>query len=65
MRLTWIICLFLFSLAAVGQDSIQQARLKSLQGKIAPFAFLQNTIPSSCCASGRLIPKKVLQNAML
>ncbi len=28
----------LFSVTAAGQDSLQQARLKSLQGKIAPFS---------------------------
>ena len=30
--------MILFSLAAAGQDSWQQAKLKSLQGKIAPFS---------------------------
>lgn len=30
--------MILFSLAAAGQDSLQQAKLKSLQGKIAPFS---------------------------
>jgi len=33
-----IFCLILFALAARGQDSLQQARIKSLQGKIAPFS---------------------------
>ncbi|HEY8733435.1 MAG TPA: hypothetical protein VIL90_02645 [Puia sp.] len=31
-------CLILFSIAAEGQDSLQQAKIKSLQGKIAPFS---------------------------
>ena len=30
--------MILFSLAVAGQDSLQQAKLKSLQGKIAPFS---------------------------
>ena len=34
----FIFCLVLFSLTAVGQDSLQQAKIKSLQGKIAPFS---------------------------
>jgi hypothetical protein len=38
MKTHWIFCLVLFSLTAAGQDSLQQARLKSLQGKIAPFS---------------------------
>ena len=29
----------LFSISATGQDALDQARLKSLQGKIAPFSF--------------------------
>jgi hypothetical protein len=33
-----MICLILFSLNASGQDSLQQAKIKSLQGKIAPFS---------------------------
>jgi cytochrome c biogenesis protein CcmG, thiol:disulfide interchange protein DsbE len=33
----------IISLAAAGQDSLQQARLKSLQGKISPFSvFAKN-----------------------
>jgi hypothetical protein len=32
-------CLILFSLPVCAQDSLQQARLKSLQGKIAPFSI--------------------------
>ena len=38
MKSVYFICLTLFSIAAAGQDSLQQARLKSLQGKIAPFS---------------------------
>ena len=33
-----ILVLVLFSMAAEAQDSLQLARLKSLQGKIAPFS---------------------------
>ena len=39
MKAIFIFCLILFSLRQLGQDSLQQARLKSLQGKIAPFSF--------------------------
>ena len=38
MKSFWMILLVMFSIAANGQDSIQLARLKSLQGKIAPFS---------------------------
>ena len=38
MNAILIFCMMLFALAAVSQDSLQQARLKSLQGKIAPFS---------------------------
>jgi cytochrome c biogenesis protein CcmG, thiol:disulfide interchange protein DsbE len=31
-------CLILFSLYSPAQDSLQQAKIKSLQGKIAPFS---------------------------
>lgn len=36
----WILfyCLILLSVATEGQDSLQQAKIKSLQGKIAPFS---------------------------
>src|SRR3984893_14740483 len=34
----FIFCLVLFSLTAVGQDSLQEAKIKSLQGKIEPFS---------------------------
>src|SRR5450432_3007644 len=33
-----IFCLVSFSFAASGQDSLQHAKIKSLQGKIAPFS---------------------------
>jgi hypothetical protein len=39
MKSVWMITLVMLSLTAAGQDSLQQARLKSLQGKIAPFSF--------------------------
>lgn len=39
MNSVWMIALVMLSLTAAGQDSLQQARLKSLQGKIAPFSF--------------------------
>ena len=38
MKTIWIFCLGLLSIAASAQDSLQVARLKSLQGKIAPFS---------------------------
>ncbi|HEY4935905.1 MAG TPA: hypothetical protein VII44_04960 [Puia sp.] len=38
MKTFLIFCLLLISLAVAGQDSLHQARLKSLQGKIAPFS---------------------------
>lgn len=38
MKSIWVISLVMFSLTVAGQDSLQQARLKSLQGKIAPFS---------------------------
>jgi hypothetical protein len=38
MKIILILWLIIFSLTAEGQDSLQQARLKSLQGKIAPFS---------------------------
>lgn len=38
MKVILILWLIIFTLAAEGQDSLQQARLKSLQGKIAPFS---------------------------
>ena len=38
MKRGFFFCMILFSLAAAGQDSLQQAKLKSLQGKIAPFS---------------------------
>src|SRR3981081_3021237 len=31
-------CLILFSMVVEGQDSLQQGKIKSLQGKIAPFS---------------------------
>ena len=34
----WMISLLLISISAAGQDSLLMARLKSLQGKIAPFS---------------------------
>jgi len=39
MKTIWIFYLVFFSMAAAGRDSIQVARLKSLQGKIAPFSM--------------------------
>lgn len=38
MKTGFFFCMILFSLAVAGQDSLQQAKLKSLQGKIAPFS---------------------------
>jgi len=38
MKIILILWLIIYSLTAKGQDSLQQARLKSLQGKIAPFS---------------------------
>jgi cytochrome c biogenesis protein CcmG/thiol:disulfide interchange protein DsbE len=38
MKKIFVICLVLFSLGASSQDSLQQAKIKSLQGKIAPFS---------------------------
>ena len=38
MKSIFIFCWILFSLKALSQDSLQQARLKSLQGKILPFS---------------------------
>jgi cytochrome c biogenesis protein CcmG, thiol:disulfide interchange protein DsbE len=38
MKKTLFFCLILFSITASGQDSLQQAKIKSLQGKIAPFS---------------------------
>jgi hypothetical protein len=38
MKRFFIFCFILFSITATAQDSLQQARLKSLQGKIAPFS---------------------------
>ena len=38
MKNALIFYLILFSFAAEGQDSLQQAKIKSLQGKIAPFS---------------------------
>jgi hypothetical protein len=38
MRFFWLISLATISMTASGQDSLLQARLKSLQGKIAPFS---------------------------
>jgi hypothetical protein len=38
MRTVLIFYSILFSLGVAGQDSLQQSRLKSLQGKIAPFS---------------------------
>jgi hypothetical protein len=39
MKTTWMICLIICSLTAAGQDSLEQARIKSLQGRIAPFSI--------------------------
>jgi cytochrome c biogenesis protein CcmG, thiol:disulfide interchange protein DsbE len=38
MKKVLMYCLVLFSLGASAQDSLQQAKIKSLQGKIAPFS---------------------------
>jgi hypothetical protein len=38
MKGSIIFYLILFSITAAGQDSLQQAKIKSLQGKIAPFS---------------------------
>jgi hypothetical protein len=38
MKVVLFLSLIIYSLAAEAQDSLQQARLKSLQGKIAPFS---------------------------
>jgi hypothetical protein len=38
MKSAWMITLVMLSLTVAGQDSLQQARLKSLQGKIATFS---------------------------
>ena len=38
MKRIFIFCIALSALAATAQDSLQVARLKSLQGKIAPFS---------------------------
>jgi cytochrome c biogenesis protein CcmG, thiol:disulfide interchange protein DsbE len=38
MKKIFIFCLVLFSITASGQDSLQQAKIKSLQGKIAAFS---------------------------
>ncbi|HEV3223090.1 MAG TPA: hypothetical protein VGZ90_09435 [Puia sp.] len=38
MKVILIFCLIFYSLTVKGQDSLQQARLKSLQGKIASFS---------------------------
>jgi len=40
MKSIFIFCWILFSLKAFSQDSLQQARLKSLQGKILPFSAI-------------------------
>jgi len=40
MKSIFIFCWNLFSLKAFSQDSLQQARLKSLQGKILPFSAI-------------------------
>lgn len=40
MKPIFIFCLILFSTVLQGQDSLQLARLKSLQGKIATFSTL-------------------------
>jgi hypothetical protein len=39
IQLAGLISLVMFSMTASGQDSLQFARLKSLQGKTAPFSF--------------------------
>src|ERR1700759_5066295 len=38
MKKFWMFCLVLFSLGASAQGSLQDAKIKSLQGKIAPFS---------------------------
>ncbi|HEY4965989.1 MAG TPA: hypothetical protein VII28_06295 [Puia sp.] len=38
MKSIWLISLVMITMTAAGQDSLQQARLKSLQGKIASFS---------------------------
>jgi cytochrome c biogenesis protein CcmG/thiol:disulfide interchange protein DsbE len=38
MNFFLVFCLVLFSIAASGQDSLQEAKIKSLQGKIATFS---------------------------
>jgi hypothetical protein len=38
LKVILIFCLIFYSLTVKGQDSLQQARLKSLQGKIASFS---------------------------
>jgi hypothetical protein len=38
MKTIWLFSLVLCCFSAAGQDPLQQARLKSLQGKIAPFS---------------------------
>jgi hypothetical protein len=38
MKKVLIFYFIFFSITAAGQDSLEQARLKSLQGKIAPFS---------------------------
>jgi hypothetical protein len=38
MKYILLFCLVLFSLGASAQQSIQEAKIKSLQGKIAPFS---------------------------
>jgi hypothetical protein len=38
MKLICLVALVILSITAAGQDSLQQARLKSLQGKIATFS---------------------------
>jgi cytochrome c biogenesis protein CcmG/thiol:disulfide interchange protein DsbE len=38
MKKVLMFCLLLSSLGASAQDSLQQAKIKSLQGKIAPFS---------------------------
>jgi hypothetical protein len=39
MKRVLFFCFILFSISATGQDALEQARLKSLQGKISPFSF--------------------------
>jgi hypothetical protein len=38
MKKILMFCLVLFSLNALAQESLQEAKIKSLQGKIAPFS---------------------------